>query len=83
MLFLNNICILHQLKMFYLDDSFNLAQVYKDIELKYGRTRTKDFFSTVRVVSLGSRMLYINLLKHLFIKFSEQSFFKKICFIKQ
>ena len=31
-------------------DFFNLVLVCKDIEPRYGRTRTRGFFSTVRVV---------------------------------
>ena len=35
-------------------DIFNLVQIYKDIEPRYGRTRTRGFFSVVRVVSFTS-----------------------------
>ena len=52
-------------------DFFNLVLVFKDVELRYGRTRARGFLSTVRVVFLLPCMLTIKLLKHLFIKFSE------------
>ena len=48
----------------------NLVLVCNDIEPRYERTRTRGFCSTVRVVSFTMCMLSINLLKHLFIKFS-------------
>ena len=35
----------------FFNDFFNLVLVCKDIEPRYGRTRTRDFFLTVRVVS--------------------------------
>ena len=46
---------------------------------RYGRTRTRGFFSTVRVrvVSFTTCMLSINLLKHLFMKLSVKPFLKK------
>ena len=50
---------------------FYLVLVCKDIELRYGMTRTKDFFSTERAVSLTTCMLSVNLLKDLFVKFSK------------
>ena len=34
------------------NDFFNLVLAGKDIETKYERTRTRRFFSTVRVLSL-------------------------------
>ena len=49
---------------------FNLVIVCEDIEPRYGRTRTRGLFSTVRVVSFTTCMLSINLLKHVYIKFS-------------
>ena len=64
----------------FLDDLFNLVLVCKDIEPKYGRTRTREFFSTVRSVSFTTCMLFKNLLKHLFIKCSGLPFFKEIFF---
>ena len=45
-LFLNTICNLQQLRMFF-NDFFNLVLVCKDIEPRYGRTRARDFFSIV------------------------------------
>ena len=54
----------------------------KDIELGYGKTRTRGFFSTVRVVSLTRCMLSTNFSKHSFTKFSGQRFFKKTCIRK-
>ena len=68
-LFSNTICNLQQLRMHF-NDFFNLVLFCKDIEPKYGRTRTRGFFSTVRVVSFTTCMLSINFLKHLFIKSS-------------
>ena len=62
-LVVNTICILQQLGR-YFNGLFNLFVVFKDIESRNGRTRTKGFFSTVRVVSLTTCMLSINLLKH-------------------
>ena len=53
-----------------LNDFFNLILVYKDIEPRYVRTRTRGFLLIVRVVSLITCMLSINLLKYLFVKFS-------------
>ena len=50
---------------------FYLALVCKDIEPRYEMTRTKDFFSTERVVSLTTCILSITLLKDLFVKFSK------------
>ena len=58
-LFLNTICNLQQLRMFF-NDFFNLVLVCKDIELRYGRTRTNGIFSTVRIVALTTCMLSIN-----------------------
>ena len=52
------------------NDFLNLVVVFKDIEPGYGRIRTRDFFSTVRVVYFTACLLSIKLLKHLFIKFS-------------
>ena len=52
--------------------------VCKDIELSYGRTRARGFFTTTGIASLNLYMLSINLLKHLFIKFSGQPFFKNM-----
>ena len=79
----NTICNFQKLKMF-LDDFFNLVELFlqlcKDFKQRYGRTRTRGFFSTARVVSLIACMLFINLLKHLFLKVSVKSFFKKISF---
>ena len=63
-----------------LDDLFNLVLVCKDIEPRYGRTRTREFFSTVRSVSFTTCILFKNLLKQLFIKCSRWSFFKEISF---
>ena len=62
-LFLNFICYLQQLRMFF-NDFFNLILVCKDIEPRYGKTRAKGFFSSVRVVSFTTCVLSINLLKH-------------------
>ena len=50
-LFLNPICNLQQLRMLF-NNFFKLVLAFKDIEPRYGRTRTRDFFSIVRVVSL-------------------------------
>ena len=73
-LFLNTICNLQQLRMFF-DGFLNLVLVCKDIELRYGRTRTREFFPTVRVVSFTTCMLSINFLKHLSIEsLGEQNF---------
>ena len=58
-LFLNTICNLQQLCMFY-NDFFNWHE----------RTRIRDVFSTVRVASFTTCILSINLLKHLFKRFS-------------
>ena len=55
----------------------DLVVVCKYIEPKYGRTRTRDLISTVRVVSFTTFMFSINVLKHLFIKnFKGSHFFK-------
>ena len=54
----------------FFNDFFNQALVCKDIEPMYGRTSTRDFFSTVRVVSFTTYMLSINLSKHLLVKSS-------------
>ena len=62
-------CNLQQLRMFF-SDFFNLVLVCEDIEPRYGRTRTRDFFSTVRVVYFKICMLSINFLKHFLIKSS-------------
>ena len=51
-LFLNTICNLQQLRMFF-NDFFNLVLVCKDIEPRYGRTRTRGFFSTVKIRNDG------------------------------
>ena len=59
----------------YFNDLLKLVLVYKDIEPRNGGTRTKGFFSTVRVVSLTTCMLSINFLKHF-----KVAIFKKICF---
>ena len=52
-----------------------IKNVFKDflmfsIETRYERPRTRDFFSTVKVVFFTMCLLSINLLKRLFIKFS-------------
>ena len=60
----------------FFNDFFNLVLVCKDIEARYGRTRTRDFFSTVRVVSLTTCMHFINLLKHLFKKLQGSHFLR-------
>ena len=49
------------------NEFFDLVLVCKDTEPRYGRTRTRGFFSAVRVVFLIKKMLFINLLKHTFI----------------
>ena len=54
----------------FFNDFFNVVLVCKDIGPRYGRTRTRGFFSAVRVVSFTTGMLSINFLKNLFIKFS-------------
>ena len=54
----------------FFNDFLNLALVCKDFEPSYGKAMTGGFFPTVKVVSLTTCMLSINLLKHLFIKFS-------------
>ena len=61
----NSVCNLKQVKMFF-SNFFNIFLVCKDIKQRYGRTKTRDVFLTVRVVSY---ILSINLLKHWFIKF--------------
>ena len=48
-LFLITICNLKQLRMFS-NDFINLDLVCKDIEPRYGKTRTRGFYSTSRVV---------------------------------
>ena len=68
-LFLNTICKLQQLRMFF-DYFFNWVLVCKDIEPRYRRTRDRGFFSTVRVVFFTRCMLSINFLNYLFIKSS-------------
>ena len=77
MLFLNTICNLQQLRMFF-NNFLNLVLVCKDTEPRYGKTRTRGFFSTIRVVS--TCMLSINFLKHLLIKSSGYPFLTKISF---
>ena len=62
------------------NDFLNLVLVCKDVEQRYGRTRTRGFFSTVRLFTFTSSMLAISFLEHLFLKFSGYSFFKKISF---
>ena len=52
------------------NDFFNLVLVCKDIKPRYGRTRTRGFFSTVRIVYFTTCILSINFLKHFFIKSS-------------
>ena len=51
-----------------------IVQVCKDIEPRYGlnqgMTKTRGFFSAVRVVFFTTCMLSVSLLKHLLIKFS-------------
>ena len=64
----------------FFNDFFNQALVCKDNEPRYGRTSTRGFFSTVRVVSFTTYMLSINLLKHLLVKSSGEPFFKKMSF---
>ena len=61
-LILNTICNLQQLRMLF-NDFFNLVLVCKDIEPRYGRTRTRGFSSTVRVVSFTTCMLSNNFFK--------------------
>ena len=56
----NSVCNLKQVRMFF-SDFFNIFLVYKDIKPRYGRTKKRDVFLTVRVVSC---ILSINLLKH-------------------
>ena len=60
------------------NDSFNLVLVCKDIEPRNGRTRTRGYFRTFTVVSLTRYMLYLNFLKHSFIKSLRLLFVKKI-----
>ena len=67
-LLLNTICNLQQLRMFF-NKFLDLFLVCKDIEPRYGRSSTRGFYSTVRVVSVTTCMLFINLLNHLFINF--------------
>ena len=62
------------------NDFLNLVLVYKNIEPRHGRNRTRDFFSTVRVVSFTTCMLSIDLLKHLSIISPRWPLFKKISF---
>ena len=59
-------------------DLFNLVQGCKNIEPWDRKTRIRDFFSTVRVVSLTTCMLFKYLLNSLFIAFSG-SFYKRVC----
>ena len=54
--------------MTFLNDFFNLSLFDKDIEPRYGRTRTKGFFSTARVVSFAMCLLFIYLLKQFIYK---------------
>ena len=61
--------LLLDLACFLVSGDIPAVLVCKDIELRYGRTKTKHFFSTVRVVSLSTSASSINLLKDLFIKF--------------
>ena len=61
----------------FMNDFFNLVLVCKVIEPSYGRTRTRGFFSILRVVPLTTSVLSINLLKHFRV-----AIFKKICFRK-
>ena len=63
-LFLNTICNLQQLRMFF-TDLFNLVLVCKDIEPRYGKTRATVFFSAVRVVSFNTRMLFMFYYMHI------------------
>ena len=58
-----------QLRMFF-NNFFNLVLGCNDIEPRYGRTRTRVFFLTVRKVPFTTCILSINFLKHLFIKSS-------------
>ena len=45
-----------------LDDFFNLVQVFKDITPRDGRTRTRGYFSAVKVSALTTCMLFTNFL---------------------
>ena len=51
--------------------SCSLVQVCKDIILKYGRTRSKRFFSAVGTFYLTGWTLFKNFLKHLSMKLLE------------
>ena len=59
-LFLNTICNLRQLRMSF-NDVFNLVLVCKYIEQRYGRTKTRGFFSTARVASFTTILLWSSL----------------------
>ena len=61
----------------FFNDFFNLVLVSKDIEPSNGRTRTRGFLSTVRVISLTTRMLSINLVTNSF----QSILFKPIYFL--
>ena len=69
-LFISTICNLQQFRMFF-NDFFYLVLGRKGIEPRYGRTRIRGYFSTVRVVSFATCMLTIYVLKHVFIKVSK------------
>ena len=68
LLFVSTISIFQQLRTF-LNDFVNSVRVCKSIEPRNGSTRTTDFFSNIRVVSLIMCMLSTILLKHLSLRF--------------
>ena len=49
----------------FFNDFFDLVVVCKDIEPRYGGTRTRGFFSTVRLVSFTTCMFFIIFLRHI------------------
>ena len=61
----------------FFNDFFNLVLVCQDME-RYGKTRTRGFFSAVRVVYILHKVIHEYF--KTFIKFKRWPFFKKIYF---
>ena len=55
----------------FFNDFLNLVLACKDIKLRYRRTRTRGFFSTVRVASFYNELYYGECARHLNVRTDE------------